>query len=214
VTHAASLAPTIVALALLVSTSSVVQLPDAALPFSCVTFPPDLSAADLRERFGEQNVQRAPVPWGGAEGDYNEGTVLFPDDEHGRLQIFWRDGAAQRQPEWVSVRGERSRWRTSSGASLGTHLQALERLNGRPFRLLGFATDVSGTVMSWSGGRLDEQDTERCRVRLRLQVPWPRTDHGRSSLYRQLIGERDFSSGHPAMQALDPLVYELFLQYR
>ena len=208
--YAARLAPTIVALVLLISTSSVVQLPDAALPFSCATFPPDLSAADLRERFGEQHVQRAPVPWGGAEGDSSEGTVLFPDDEHGRLQIFWRDSATQRQPEWVSVRGERSRWRTSSGVTLGTHLRELESLNGRPFRLLGFGNDVSGTVMSWSGA----QDTERCRVRLRLQVPWPRTDHGRSPLYRQLLGEREFSSGHPAMQALDPAVYELFLQYR
>jgi hypothetical protein len=26
--------------------------------------------------------------------------------------------------------------------------------------------------------------------------------------------EREFPSGHPAMQALDPAVYELFLQYR
>jgi hypothetical protein len=202
------------ALALLTSTSSVVQLPEAALLFSCGTFPPYLSAADLRERFGEQNVRRAPVPWGGAEGDHNEGTVLFPDDENGRLQIFWRDAAAQRQPEWVSVRGERSRWRTPAGVTLGTHLRELESLNGRPFRLLGFANDVSGTVMSWSGGRLETQDTERCRVRLRLQVPWQRTDHGRSPPYRQLLGEREFSSGHPAMQGLNPAVYELLIQYR
>jgi hypothetical protein len=203
-----------VTLALLTSMSSTAQLPDTALPFSCATFPPDLSAADLRARFGEQNVRRAPVPWGGAEGDYNEGTVLFPDNAIARLEIFWRDAATQRHPEWISVRGERSRWRTSSGASLGTRLQELESLNGRPFSLLGSGNDVSGTVMSWSGGKLEAQDTERCRVRLRLAVPWPRTDHGRSPLYRQLLGEREFSSGHPAMQGLDPAVYELFLQYR
>ena len=213
-TPATCLVPLLMTLALLTSTSSTAQLPDTALPFSCATFPLDLGAADLRARFGEQHVKRAPVPWGGAEGDYNDGTVLFPDDESARLQIFWRDAAAQRQPEWVSVRGERSRWRTPAGVTLGTRLRELESLNGRPFRLLGFGNDVSGTVMSWSGGRLEAQDTERCRVRLRLHVPWQRTDHGRAPLYRQLLGEREFSSGHPAMQSLDPVVYEMLIQYR
>lgn len=213
-TCAVRLVPLCLLLRLVTSASGGAQISEDTLPFACTTFPPDLSAADLRERFGEQNVHRAPVPWGGAEGDFNEGTVLFPNDQRARLEIFWRDAAAQQHPEWVSVRQERSRWRVPAGVTLGTRLRELESLNGRPFRLLGFANDVSGTVMSWSGGRLETQNTERCRLRLRLQVPWPRTDHGRSSLYRQLIGEREFSSGHPAMQALDPAVYELFLQYR
>ena len=213
-TCAARLLQMFLLLAVVVSASHEAQTSDDTLLFACTTFPPDLSAADLRKQFGQQNVHRAPVPRGGSEGDFNEGTVLFPHDQRRRLEIFWQDAAAQQRPAWVSVRGERSRWRTSPGASLGTRLQVLERLNGRPFRLLGFGSDVSGTVMSWSAGRLERQDTERCRVRLRLQVPWPQTDDGRSPLYRQVIGEREFSSGHPAMQALDPAVYELFLQYR
>jgi hypothetical protein len=158
-------------------------------------------------------VQTAPVPWGGAEGDYNEGTVLFGSDPNATLQIYWADRAGKRDPQWVSVRGDRSRWHSPGGVTLGTSLKVIEELNGRPFRLLGFATDVSGTVMSWSNGRLST-DPGECRVRMRLRPAPEKTDRGLSPLYRQLLGEREFSSGHPAMQALDPSVYELFIQYR
>lgn len=184
------------------------------LPFSCETFSPAVSAAQLQKRFGAKHVQTAPVPWGGAEGDYNEGTVLFGDDPSARVEIFWNDAAVKRMPEWVSVRGDRSRWRTPAGITLGTDLRKIETLNGRPFRLLGFGTDVSGTVMSWSGGRLSAQDTPDCRVRLRLSVPSEATGNGRNPLFLQLTGEREFSSGDPSMQSLNPAVYELLLQYR
>jgi hypothetical protein len=190
---------------------------DRRLAFSCTAFAPNVSEADLRARFGAEHVQTALVPWGGAEGDYNEGTVLFGKDSDAKLEIFWQDRAQKRHPGWVSVRGDRSSWRTPAGIAIGTGLRALEGLNGRPFRLVGFGSDVSGTVMSWSDGRLTAQDTTECRVRLRLRVAWETTQDGRSPQYRQLqqlMGEREFSSGHPAMQALNPSVYELFLQYR
>ena len=207
--------PVMVGLALVTSVgASQVPTQDRSLPFSCATFSADVSAAGLRERFGEEHVHTAPVPWGGAEGDYNEGTVLFGKDPSARLEIFWRDTAGKRNPEWVSVRGDGSRWRTPAGVSLGARLRMLETLNAGPFRLLGFGTDVSGTVMSWSNGRLAAGDSAGCRVRLRLGFAREHTRDGRSSLVRQLIGEREFSSGHPAMQSLNPSVYELFLQYR
>ena len=208
--------PVIVGVALVTSSAGATQVPsqDRSLPFSCATFSADVSAADLRERFGEEHVQTAPVPWGGAEGDHNEGTVLFGKDPNARLEIFWRDTAGKRHPGWVSVRGDRSRWRTPAGVTLGTHLRMLETLNAGPFRLLGFGTDVSGTVMSWSNGRLATQDSAECRVRLRFGFPRQSTRDGRSALFGQLLGEREFSSGHPAMQSLNPSVYELFLQYR
>jgi hypothetical protein len=173
---------------------------ESPLPFSCATFPPELTAADLRARFGGEHVAVAPVPWGGAEGDFNDGTVLFGDESDARLEIFWSDRAGERNPAWVSVRGNRSRWRTPAGITLGTQLRTIEKLNAGPFRLLGFGTDVSGTVMSWSDGRLATQDFGGCRVRVRLGVAWERTQDGRSPQFRQLIGEREFSSGHPAMQ--------------
>ncbi len=191
-----------------------IKAQDRALPFSCEIFSANASAAALSSRFGPANVKTGRVPWGGAEGDVNEGTVLFDSTSDAKLEIYWRDRANKRNPEWVSVRGKQSRWRSPGGITLGTSLREIERLNARPFRLLGFGTDVSGTVISWSGGRLDSQNTARCRVRLRVGRDWDdREDPARGALIHQLIGEDEYSSGHPAMQALDPTVYEMFMQY-
>ena len=125
------------------------------LIFSCSTFPRDISEADLRSRFGPPNVTTSLVPWGGAEGDYNEGTVLFAEDPSARVEILWKERAAKRTPEWVSIRGNSSRWRSPAGITLGTDLLTIEKLNRRPFRLVGLSSDVSGTVMSWSRGQLE-----------------------------------------------------------
>ena len=183
------------------------------LPFSCEVLSPGTSAAALAARFGVANVKTAQVPWGGAEGDFSEGTVLFDGITDARLEIYWRDSANKREPEWVSVRGKSTRWQSPAGIKLGTTLRTLEQLNGKPFRLLGFGSDVSGTVMSWSCGRLAEQDDPGCRVRVRVGPEWENMGPSRSALINQLKGETEFSSGHPAMQALNPAVYEMLLQY-
>jgi hypothetical protein len=183
------------------------------LPFSCEVFSPSTTAADLGARFGTDNIKTAMVPWGGAEGDYNEGTVLFDADPSARLEIYWRDRANKRDPDWVRVRGKQTRWRSPSGITLGTSLRTVEQLNGRPFRLIGFRSDVGGTVVTWSGGRLDAQNVRACRVRIRLNSDSDREDAKVKALVNQLGGEREFSSGHPALQRLNPAVNELFLQY-
>ena len=183
------------------------------LPFSCTTFSASTTAADLSAKFGAGNVKTGQVPWGGAEGDYSEGTVLFGDDPTAKLEIYWRDATNRRDPDWVSVRGKQTRWRSPSGITLGTPLRAIEQLNGRPFRLVGFGSDVQGTVMSWSGGKLEAQNTPGCHVRMRLGPDWDKADTKARALMKQLQGESEFSSGHPAMQGLDPTVNELLLQY-
>jgi hypothetical protein len=183
------------------------------LPFSCTTFSASTTAADLGAKFGSANVKTAQVPWGGAEGDYSEGTVLFGSDPSAKLEIYWRDRTNKRNPDWVSVRGKQSRWRSPAGISLGTSLREIEQLNGRPFRLVGFGSDVQGTVMSWSGGRLEAQNVNGCRVRMRLSPDWDNADTNVQALMKQLQGESEYSSGHPAMQSLNPTVNEVFLQY-
>jgi hypothetical protein len=186
---------------------------DTRLPFSCEVFSARTSATALGSRFGSANVATDRVPWGGAEGDYNEGTVLFGGHPDARLEIYWRDTRSKRDPEWVSVRGKHTRWQSTAGITLGTPLRTVERLNGGPFRLLGFGSDVSGTVLGWSGGRLEAQNSNGCRVRLRLGIDWGSVDAKAAALINQVLGEREFSSGHPVMQQLNPTVYELFLQY-
>lgn len=174
--------------------------------FDCRTFPPDLAEADLGRRYGRQHVTAGPVPVG--EGMEEDGTTLFTASDADRVTILWKDKASRRRPDSISVRVGASAWRTPDGIGIGTDLAVLERLNRRPFRLLGFGWDYGGTVMSWSGGRLATAADEGCRMRLRLSpMHW-------SSAGRAVIGEREFSSGHPVMQALNPRVYEILLFYR
>ncbi len=189
------------------------QAQAAPLPFSCTVFSAGTTAQELSAKFGSANVKTAQVPWGGAEGDHSEGTVLFGGDPTAKLEIYWRDGTNKRGPDWVSVRGKQTRWRSPGGITLGTPLRAIEQLNGRPFRLVGFGSDVQGTVMSWSGGKLEAQNTSGCRVRMRLGPDWDNTDPKLRALMSQLRGASEFSSGHPAMQGLNPTVNELLLQY-
>src|SRR5256885_2261430 len=75
------------------------------------------------------------------EGQTEVGTILFPHDSTRRLAILWGDAAARTHPKRVEVDGSRTRWMVIPGVTLGTSLAALERLNGRPFRLFGMDFD-------------------------------------------------------------------------
>jgi len=67
-------------------------------------FTPNTTEADLRTRFGAENVTTGPVPDpNGAEGDRTEGTILFDRNPDTRLEIPWKDAAGKRRPAVVSL---------------------------------------------------------------------------------------------------------------
>ena len=175
------------------------------------------SAATLSKHFGASNVTSAEIQVG--EGDTEQGTVLFAESPEDRVEILWTEEAKQWRPRMVLLRGNtdverpRSRWHTRMGLTLGIGLRTIERLNRRQFRLLGFSWDYEGTVMSWAGGALESEQSQSCHVRARLR-PGARLNPGRTRWLAQVSGDREFSSGHPAMQALNPFIYEIWLEYR
>ena len=95
----------------------------------------------------------------------------------------------------------------SQGISLGTSLQELEHLNGRPFTLAGFGWDYAGVITDWNGGALDSVLT---RVKLYLD---PGPAQYESAPYSQVLGDRDYSSSMTAMQQLNPRVRQVFIDY-
>ena len=123
------------------------------------------------------------------------------------------DPKAQRSPRLVFIRGGPSDWRTPSGIGFGSALHDLERLNGGPFRMAGFGFDGSGSVYSWAAGRLEEPAAAPCRFRTALNSLDLSKDSAQV-FYRQVIGDHDFSSGHPALQFLNPRVSYMGLDYR
>ena len=173
---------------------------------------PEASAASLSQYFGVANVQSGPISVG--EGEYERGTVLFAGSPQDRVEVLWKDREAQRAPRRVRIFGATSRWRTPLGVTLGVDLRTLERINRRPFRLAGFAWDFGGTETSWEGGLLESSTSAPCVVGVRLAPALPLDEGEQQRWYRQVLGDRDFSSGHPAMQALQPQIYEVWLDYR
>jgi hypothetical protein len=179
-------------------------------------FRPDASAASLAQRFGARNVVSADLDLG--EGFTEAGTIVFEASPMDRMEVLWFDPDAGRRPRRVTVREPSasrptSHWRTPGGLALGTHLREVERLNRRPFRLSGFGWDYGGTAISWAGGSLDMGQRSPCRIRARFETGELLTEE-RQRWDRQISGDREFSSGHAAMQALDPYVYEIWLDYQ
>lgn len=163
------------------------------------------SELDLARAYRATNLRDSSITLG--EGETAPGTLLFPDDPQRRLEIIWSDPGARRAPRRAILRGERSRWMLPGDLSLGTSLADLERANGRAFRLAGFGWDFSGAVTSWNGGALDSLLPG---VRLYLE---PRIEHRAGAAYRRLQGDREFESGNPDMRALDPRVYQIFVDF-
>lgn len=163
------------------------------------------SVLDLARAYGTDNMRDSSITLG--EGESTPGTLLFPDDPARRLEIIWRDAAVKREPRSVVLRGERSRWMLPGGVSLGTSLADLERVNGRPFHLAGFAWDYAGAVTSWGGGALDSLLPG---VKLYLE---PRIEDRAGPRYRRLQGDRDFESTHPDMKLLEPRVYQIRMDF-
>lgn len=187
----------------------VVQQPSFEL--SCAIFSPNTTQADLVERFGAEHVSSGPV-FGFDDGP-QEGTVLFAQRPDARAEIIWWDPETKRRPALVIVRGPVSRWRALNGVGLGTNLSALERANGRPFRLAGLRIEGGGggAVLSWAGGRLEIPPSDLCRNGVHLQPAYDGTEA--LHLMRQIASGPEYSSGHPAFQALNPRVVLLTLSF-
>jgi hypothetical protein len=168
----------------------------------------EATEADLVRVYGRNNVRRKNISLG--EGEYEPGTVIFPDEPDRSAEILWKDETNRRNPERVRLSGTESLWKTAEGVGLGTTLRELERLNGRRFILAGFGWDYAGTVYSWRGGRL-EKTFRAGKTFLRL------TDQTKNKVTwreaRSVLGDHEYQSNHPVMRKINPRVYEIVLEF-
>ena len=180
---------------------------EKAPDFSCATFHAFLNESELIAKFGAGNVTSGPV-FGSDDGP-SEGTILFEERDDMRVEIMWHDVARKEYPAWIRVRGERSQWRTPNGLAIGDDLLSIERRNGWPFRLAGFSSEGGhGRLRDWRTGRLGNM--LNCDIRPAFQ-PRPGTEE--PSLIRQVTSLTEVSSGHPAMQKINPHVVELWINH-
>lgn len=214
----------LIALFLFISNSSATEIVDAEwiiIPGVRVgKINVNSSEASLIEQYGKQNVTPADIYLG--EGETAPGVILFPNEAEKKIEITWADADSKNKPHFIRIRGQHSKWHIESGISLGTSLKQIEQINGKPFSLAGFAWDGSGTIFDFDDGKLckleycDSVSKQGGIVRRKIYISLDPNianfnDKSLMKLYRQVEGDRRFSSKHPAMQQLNPTVKSITL---
>ncbi len=78
--------------------------------------------------------------------------MLFPRDPARRLEMLWNNTASRSGTQVIAINGK-SAWAAPRGVKLGAQLAAVEKLNGKPFKLTAFGADGS-TAADWQEGAL------------------------------------------------------------
>ena len=133
-------------------------------------------------------------------------SVLFPNDPKRRLEVWWDNEGARTGTYLIVINGQ-STWNAPKGLKLGLQLAALERLNGKPFKLNGFGKASEGTVSDWQGGAL-EQLTGGCKVGVSM-----RADPKAASGAIEQAGAAELASTDAAIKAIKPSVAEIIIGY-
>jgi hypothetical protein len=143
--------------------------------------------AELARIYGAGNVVYEKVHL--AEGEYRAGAVIYrgtPDE----LQVgFTEDG---KKIEFIRITGKG--WKSKEGIRIGTTLAELERINGGPFKFLGFGWDNGGAVVN------------AAKLPRGVIISLAPTRNQESKQARQVRGDNEFSSRHPALKTLGVVV--------
>jgi hypothetical protein len=167
--------------------------------------------SDLVRNFGANNIGDGEVEVG--EGQTLPATVVFPKDPLKRIGITWKDSTNRRIPDRVQVIGEKSRWRTSYGLTLGMTLKELERINGRPLVLTNYETDYEGSVRSWEGGVFGSEMENQGRVAVRLLRP-AKLFVTVEEFDKMTDGGLEISSSNPILRKMNPRVSEITWSFK
>jgi hypothetical protein len=159
----------------------------------------------LATRYGPQNVTFAEVD--GPDGSKLMASVLYPSDPKRRLEVLWQNEASRSGTSLVAINGQ-STWTAPKGLRLGMPLAALEKLNGKPFKLSGLDKDNVGAVTDWQGGALASLPGG-CKVGIRLS-PDPKAPAEARS---ELAGDKEFLSSDASVKAIKPKIAEILVGY-
>jgi hypothetical protein len=130
-------------------------------------------------------------------------TVLFPKDPRRRLEVWWRN--SNRTGTYLIDIADKSIWTAPKGLRLGLTLEALEKLNKKPFKLSGFDDNDVASVVDWNGGELASLPGG-CKAGVSVHA-------GAKTADSELPAKDQYSSDDPAMRALKPTVSEILLGY-
>ena len=169
------------------------------------TFSQKSSHIALATRYGPQNLTFAEVD--GPDGTKLMASVLYPSDPKRRLEVLWQNEAGRSGTSLMAINGQ-STWTAPKGLRLGMPLAALEKLNGKPFRLTGLDKDNVSSVLDWQDGALAKLPGG-CKIGLRLK-PDPKAP---AEARAELAGDKQFLSNDASVKAIKPMIAEILVGY-
>ena len=168
-------------------------------------FARDSSHMKLATRFDSRNVVFTEVD--GPEGSKLMASVLFPKDPKRRLEVWWENEDSRTDTHLIVINGQ-STWIAPKGVRLGLALPALEKLNGKPFKISGFDQPNGGAVSDWQGGALDATIPGGCRLGIRLAPDTKATEAARNE-----AAGKEFASSDAKMRGARPIIAEILIGY-
>jgi hypothetical protein len=141
------------------------------------------------------------------EGKKLMASVVFPKDPKRRLEVWWENEAARSGTYLIVINGQ-STWSAPKGLKLGLQFAALEKLNGKPFKMKGFDKDGVGQISDWQGGALS-QLPGGCKAGVFLR-PDPKAP---TEAREALSGDKEFESSDANVRAAKPAVAEIIIGY-
>jgi hypothetical protein len=167
-------------------------------------FAKDSNHLKLMQAFQPKNVEYGEVA--GAGSTKLNATILFPKDPKRHLEVLWQNEAARSDTSVIVITGQ-STWTGPKGLRLGLTLAALEKLNGKAFRLSGFDQPDGSAVLDWQGGAFASLPGG-CKVGIRLTA-----DRKAAADALGAAKGKDLGSSDAAMRAVKPTVAEIILGY-
>jgi len=180
--------------------------PEPARAVACAgSFAKDSGHLKLAQAYGSQNITFADVD--GDDGSTLKASILFPKDPKRRLEVLWDDDTTRAGTRMIVIEGQ-STWTAPKGLHLGLPLAALEKLNGKPLKLLGFGKDGMAPISDWNGGSFSTWSSD-CKLGLRVKADPKASADARAAV----AGEMEYLSSDAAVRAVKPVVGEILLAY-
>jgi hypothetical protein len=168
-------------------------------------FAKDTTHLKLAIKYDSRNVVFGQVD--GPDGSKIPGSILFPNDPKRRLEVLWNNEGARADVQVIAINGK-SQWSAPKGIRLGLGVAALEKLNGRPFKLSGFGADGATSVLGWEGGALATLPGG-CKVGVRLFEDRKSPEDARKAV----AGDKELMSNDPGMRTVKAAVGEILIGY-
>jgi hypothetical protein len=107
----------------------------------------------LLNTFGSNRVEDIELSLPDALGTY---TVTIVDkDTPSELIIVWKENLFHQKISYIEITRPESPYSTGNNIRIGTTLEMLEKINGKPITFFGFESDYAGMVINYNEGSLE-----------------------------------------------------------